>query len=127
MTVVASVMTYSLLSEMAPDAWLDELLRLGEAAREIPGARGAKSVSPSALFRKIQASKLRAVKCGRTLMTTRRWLRDMLLAEMTSYRAERGIEATSSPRSKSAGDRAAEQAAARAQLLIGRKRMDGDR
>jgi hypothetical protein len=106
------------LSNTAPDHWLDELLKLAAAAREMPGSRKARSMHPSALFRKIQEGKLQAVKCGRSLMTTRRWLREMLLREMNAYSDQRGINAPVKVRSKSALDRAADAAAKRLGVTI---------
>jgi len=113
MHAMAKGRPYTLLSENAPDEWLDEPLNLAAAGREMPGSRNANSMHPSAVFRKIVQGKLRAVKCGRKLMTTRRWLREMLHREMDAYASERGIQAPAKIRSAFARDRAARQAAKR--------------
>ena len=96
----AAAPTFTLLSADAPDTWLDELIGLAQAARELPGSRGKKNLHPSAVLRFAQAGKLRTVKCGRRLLTTRRWLREML-----------GVGAAPvPPRTKLQGDRDADRA-----------------
>jgi hypothetical protein len=101
---------FSLFSESAPDDWLDELLGLAAAARELPGSRNAKTMHASSLFRKITEGKLRAVRCGRRLVTSRRWIREWMQREMEQYSKDRGI-GQPTPRTSAAGDRAALAAA----------------
>lgn len=104
-----------LLSPDAPSWWLDELIGLAKAARELPGTRGSQHMHPSAILRLIQANRLRAVKCGRRFLTCRRWLLEMLQRDAGAH-AQAG---TLSARTKLQGDKAADAAARRQGYEIG--------
>ena len=97
---------------------LDELLRLSELARAIPGSRGSTTTSPSTLTRWIITGvrlpdgsrvKLRATRCGHKWLVARRWLQDFTAALTAAHLP---ADPPPSPRSPAARWRASEATAA---------------
>lgn len=90
-------------------SFLPKLKTFSQAARKVPSARG-KGTSGSTLFRWFQQGRLRAVFVGGRWMTTDDWVVEMIERE-SAARAGAGAVASTSQRSKSAGDRAADRSA----------------